>query len=331
MIRRSLLEWYCNHEDYCCLLAAHKCLLPRIWRYENVRERQRLAELEYPRLSQNERKARILDDLYPQLWALYPQLADVLATIPTFKTLDGARRCKAVARLNQQLRQFEQEVQEFMCSPLVEEVLERVEQPVTLNAHHSKCCPPLPFIPYIFRFPPAGFLRLTLFALYTYMHAVYYPILRAEGEHRAVTSEFEDIDKREAMAAAYEQCRSFAGLEDAFGDNQDCLFPCFSPLALAGGSCSPGLRMWLWYKLAHFEKLGQFSTVGIKKHLSVYWNMPNLATEGFGRWKEEPPNRQVRVLSVEDVDLATRMTSIDEEQSSAESEPIGPDPDGNEF
>jgi len=90
--------------------------------------------------------------------------------------------------------------------------------------------------------------------------------------------------------------------------------------------------MWLWYKLAHFEKLGQFSTVGIKKHLSVWWNMPNLATEGFGKWKGEPPRQQIRVLSVEDVDLATKLTNLDiEERTSVDSEPLGPDPESGEF
>jgi len=311
MLGRSLLEWYWNFEDYTCLLFARKHLLPRIWRYENVRERQRLAESEYHRLAPNERKGRILDDLWPQLSALYPQLVDVFVGIPAFKALHGSQRSQAVARLSQQIRQFDQELQEFMYSPLVEEVLEEAGYPVTFDSHHSECCPPVPFIPYIFQFPPAGFLRLLLYSVQTYLHSIVYPLLRAETGQSLATSELLERDQEMAAAAAYEQCRSFAGLEAAFGFNQDLLFPCLSPLPIAGKSCAPEIRMWLWYKLAHFEELGHFSLEPITKVLSVWWDMPNLAEEGFGPWKVGPPAQQVRVLSVEDVDLATQMGNLE--------------------
>jgi hypothetical protein len=292
-----------------------------------VRERQRLAELDYHRLSPSERKPRILDDLWPQLSSLYPQLTDVFVGIPSFKTLEGTRRSKAVARLNRQLRQLDQELQEFMHSPLVKEVCCEVEPPVTFRSHHIGCCPPLPFVPYIFQFPPAGFLRLVLYSVQTYLRAIVYPLLRAEGADGSEVPEFEHTDKGLASSSAYEQCRSFAGLESAFGDNQDRLFPCLSSLPVAGMSCTPEIRMWLWYKLAHFEDLGQFSLDPIKKHLSVWWDMPNLTTEGFGSWKGEPPEQQIRVLSVDDVDVATQMAKLEIEDRITE----GTEPEGKEF
>ena len=82
--------------------------------------------------------------------------------------------------------------------------------------------------------------------------------------------------------------------------------------------------MWLWCKLAHFEDLGQFCLDPIKKILSVWWGMPSLPTEGFGPWKEDPPSEQIRVLSVEDVDLAAQMTNLEiGERPQAEREPEG--------
>ena len=327
MLGRSLLEWYCNFEDYCCLLFARKHLLPRIWRYENVRERQRLADLDYYRLAPNERKQRILDDLWPQLTALYPQLIDIFVGIPSLKALDGTRRSNVLARLNRQLRQFDHELQEFMNSPLVKEVLREAEPPFTFRSHHTACCPPLPFVPYIFQFPPAGYLRLVTFSVKTYLRAIVYPLLRAEGASGPGVSEFESTDKAVASASANEQCRSFAGLEAAFGDNQDNLFPCLTALPMAGMSCAPEIRMWLWYKLAHFEDLCQFSLDPIKKHLAVWWDMPNLATEGFGSWKWLPPEQQIRVLSVEDVDMATQMAMLEIEDRITG----GTEPEGKEF
>jgi len=327
MLGRSLLEWYCNFEVYCCLLFAREQLLPRIWRYENVRERQRLADLDYYRLAPNERKPRILDDLGPQLSALNPQLIDIFVGIPLLKALDGSRRSNLLARLNRQLRQFDKELQEFMNSPLVKEVLREAEPPFTFRSHHTGCCPPLPFVPYISQFPPAGYLRLEIFSIRTYLRAIVYPLLRAEGASGSGVSEFESTDKAAASASAYEQCRSFAGIEAAFGDNQDNLFTCLSPLPMAGMSCAPEIRMWLWYKLAHFEDLCQFSLDPIKKHLAVWWDMPSLATEGFGSWKWEPPKQQIRVLSVEDIDIATQMAKLEIKDRITG----GTEPDGKEF
>ena len=212
-------------------------------------------------------------------------------------------------------------------SPLVKEVLSEAEPPFTFRSHHTACCPPLPFVPYIFQFPPAAYLRLSIFATQTYLRAIVYPLLRAEGVSDSDASEFQNTDKALASSFAYEQCRSFAGIEAAFGDNQDNLFPCLSSLPISGMSCAPEIRMWLWYKLAHFEDLGQFSLDPIKKHLSVWWDMPSLATEGFGSWKWEPPEQQIRVLNVEDVDIATQMARLEIEDRITG----GTEPEGNEF
>jgi hypothetical protein len=160
------------------------------------------------------------------------------------------------------------------------------------------------------------------------LRAILYPLLRAEGASGPGVSEFESTDKAMASASAYELCRSFAGIEAAFGENQDNLFTCLAPLPIAGMSCPPEIRMWLWYKLAHFEDLCQFSLDPIKKHLAVWWDMPNLVTEGFGSWKWLPPEQQSRVLSVEDIDIATQMAKLEiEDRITGGTEPL----EGTEF
>src|SRR5436190_21299948 len=77
---RSLLEWYCVFEDYCCFGSAVSTFLPKKWRYENCRIRENLSEVEYPRLSNAERRERLLDDLWAQFYSKVMKLTDILST-----------------------------------------------------------------------------------------------------------------------------------------------------------------------------------------------------------------------------------------------------------
>src|SRR5271154_4889674 len=113
ILGRSLLEWFCNFEDYCCFLSAGTVLLPEIWRYENVRIRQSHAELDYPGLSLLDRKARLLDDLWPQLWAMIPQLSYLLARIPPLKSLQGLERSYQAEQLQSDLITFHEKFEAF--------------------------------------------------------------------------------------------------------------------------------------------------------------------------------------------------------------------------
>ena len=177
------------------------------------------------------------------------------------------------------LKSFEPSYTDLRSRRMLFELCSRKDT-FNLTSAHITCCPPLPFIPYVLQFPPAGYLRLYLLSLQNYLHVLVEPVLRPES-----------TDKDSSLA--YEMCRTFAGIEIAF--DRDALLPCFSSLALAGLSCPINVRMWFWYKLAHFEELGQFTIEPIKKVLSVLWEMPDLVAEGFGPWKVGPPEHDLKV------------------------------------
>lgn len=259
-------------------------MLPPIWRNENVRIRHEVAR---PPSSD----ADLLDNLWPRLWATIPALADILSEIPKIK---GTRDLAARSRLLAQLEDFKSEVLQFTQSSDVLQIMQP-EISFTLKSAHVTCCPPLPFVPYVLQFPPAGYLRLYLLGLKNYLNVLIEPALRPESAKKDDT-------------LAYEMCRTFAGIENEF--EPDALLPCFSALVLAGMLCPVHVRMWFWYKLAHFEKLGQFTLEPTKKFLSVLWEMPNLATEGFTPWKVGPPLHDIKVVSAHDIDIATKMANV---------------------
>lgn len=216
----------------------------------------------------------------------------MLAGIPTLKK---DRTPLAVARLELGLDIFQDELERFTQSPEVAEILQ-LSPSFVVSSTHAECCPPLPFIPYVLQFPPAGYLRLYLFALRNYLHIFVEPSLRDKP-----------IEADESYA--YEVCRTFAGIELSF--DKDALLPCFSTMCLAGLSCPSNVRMWLWYKLAHFEELGQFTIEPIKKVLSVLWDMPTLVAEGFNPWKKDPPVHNIRRLNADDIDIVTKLVHIE--------------------
>ena len=84
---------------------------------------------------------------------------------------------------------------------------------------------------------------------------------------------------------------------------------------MAGFSCSPKLRMWLWHKLAHFEELGRQYVEPVKKNLSVVWDMPELLTMGFGLRK---PLEKKKILSADDIELAAKIVAVSLEDSDEE-------------
>src|ERR1700726_2842518 len=132
-IGRSLLEWFSSVEDYCCFLAAYKTLLPITWREENVRKRTEIAQRDYPLLSREERKPRILDDVWQQYLALVPRLADVLVGVVSLKEMEGEERSMKAARLEAQLRAFDKDVRDLLKRPHVLEVLQIAPFPVSFR------------------------------------------------------------------------------------------------------------------------------------------------------------------------------------------------------
>ena len=301
LLGRLLLEWYCSHEDYFCMLSATKPFLADTWRHETVRSRQNLAHLEYPRLSITQRKARLLDDLWPQLALLIPQLIDILAEIPKLSLMEEQERLDTISCLQTQAKVFYNDLIGFTHSRHVCEVL-KPAQVIRLTSTHDTCCPPLPFTPCTLQFPPAGYLRLRLFSIQYYLLVIINPLLYPEIEQSSESAE-------EASYCANEICRTYAGLEIAFDSDLDLLMPCCASITLAGMSCPPNERMWIWYKLAHFEQWGPLFLDPIKKAVSIFWDMPNIATEGFSC--SAFPEPRIRPLTSEDIDLATRLETVD--------------------
>ena len=301
--RRTTLEWYCNLEDYCCFVTATPQLLPVTWRQENVRQRQQLAHLEYPRLSGIERKARLLDDLWAQLWELLPQMAKVLTTLPRLKTLDGEDRFRAAMMLQSQLELFERDLKGFVEYPHVKDVFESIDLTPPSPCNHTTCCPERPFTPLVLEFPPAGFLKMTVLAIQAYNKTCLWPPIQKELGLRDTFLPLDTI--------AIEIMRTFAGLEYMFGDCYDALFPCFSPLSIAGMTCPLKMRPWLWHKLSHFEQLGEYVFIPLKKRLAFLWNLPKLSKEGFGAWRCCPPDHAVRDLDVGDIALVSQMATLE--------------------
>jgi hypothetical protein len=79
---------------------------------------------------------------------------------------------------------------------------------------------------------------------------------------------------------------------------------------MAGLTCPLETRMWLWYKLAHFEELGYLSFEPVRRQLSVLWGMPLLLTGGFSAWKERVPGGSVKVMGDEEIDIMAKMENV---------------------
>jgi hypothetical protein len=239
-----------------------------------------------------------------------PPVADILSMIPSISALHGQDRSKALALVKEQLLQFRHYLDRFIHSSRVSEVLQVPETQVesTSASLHSECCPPPPFQSYVLQFPAAGHLRLNFLALRIYVRTILYPPLQEAG---LSIPEIEMEGETDAIYA-HEICRTFAGLEAAFGENPDALLPCSSALIIAGFICPPQLRRWLWHKLIHFEQMGKSFLGPVKQNLSVVWGMPNLAAEGFGLWKDDqdPFEHQKSFLSVSDIDVVTKMALV---------------------
>lgn len=290
------------------LLAAHS-VLPKVWRREDFKMRRRTAVSEYAQFSKDKLKAKILDDLWQEIWLIVPHMADVLATIPQLSTLTGASRAKTIAYLESELIYILDYLATVRASPYATELLQTVETGFPLKTRHSECCPALPFPPYRFLYPTAGMLLLCFLSLPNYVRIILYGPIRAAG------SQIEKLETecRLAESYAYEICRGYAAIEDEFGYDATDLLPCFNLLAMAGFSVPKELRKWLWHKLAHFEQLGPSFIEPVKKNLSVVWGMPELLTQSFDVWKEKPIENRIEHLNADDIDTAAKIVVTEEE------------------
>ena len=298
-------------EDYCCFLAGKKLLLPRVWREENVRIRLKLADQEYPRLPEGSlRLARILDDVFPQSLAMIPRLNDIMYEVPSLKKLDYFERTQTAARLEDELKQYLDDIDKLLNSPHVIEVLQPSLSPSSLHQYkHGSCCPRPPFTPHRMEFPPAGIFRMVTYSTVWYIRSVLSPAIRA---HLAdPTDETTRLQGPNVSYYSHEICRTFAGIEDDLsGVDPDSLIPLYSLLMISTTTSNSETRVWLWYKLRHSERLGFVTFEAMKRHLAILWNIPEIITHGF---LSEPPERMHgRDLSCDDIIAATRDMKLEE-------------------
>ena len=314
---RSLLQWYLHLEDNCTLALACKPQLSSEWRKANIQIRRQLAEQDYPRLVKEERSARLLDDLWPEFWALGPYLSETFSKIPRLKSLQGLDRTLLLKELGDKLITFQTELENLIRSSRVQEILELSDSP-SIPSHdstHTDCCPSFPIESagsiYNFRFPPAGQFQIHFLVFRIYLRIILYTPLREAGLPKIASMD----DNYEELNAA-EMCRTYAGIEASFGDNMDLMLPSLYALIMAGFSCPRYLRRWLWCKLAHLDPLGRSYIEPIKEGLSVLWSKPELKKEGIGFGKERP-EAVGKVVRFEDIDSVSKMAQLSLEEVSS--------------
>ena len=156
------------------------CLYQEYGEIQMLQIRQELARADYHDLTSTDHQSRLLDDLWPQFWAINPKLDDVQETIILLKTLEGEPRFHVATRVEMELRQVIKEFTDFINSSHVVEVLRPASTVPVVSTHTT--CPLPPFIPYICQFAPAGYLRIVLHATLAYMRYVLHPFILSEIE-----------------------------------------------------------------------------------------------------------------------------------------------------
>jgi hypothetical protein len=278
---RSLIEWFCSGEGYCCYMAGYRPLLPLEWRTANITIRRQMAAPEYPILSPVERKSRLLANLWPQHWIFVYRLMEIVSSVREGRECSTKR-----GELLQKLKTLGEDVLEFYARSDVEEVLETMEMPESYVSSQEECCPDIRLVPLFHQFPPSALFRLITLGFRLFIKATLYPSLRADDV-------FDNVDP---SMYAVESCRTFAGIEHQLG-SAAVTFPCFSPMvlcALAIPECVQ-LRSWMIAKFCHFEKEGQMSAQKVRENLFKLWDMPSKGLRYF-RWLHENNSEVDEVL-----------------------------------
>jgi hypothetical protein len=316
---RYLLGWYLSLELLSCFSAAYSAQLPLYWRVVNVQIRQELSRREYPRLPKEVRASRLLDDLWAEYWLLVSSLEDIQQlTLQLNTTNETARKIEIAMTLEERIRTLTVEVKGILESEPVVEVLMSSGKSmargrgVSTFSNHVGCCPPLPYLHFVTDFPPAGFLRYVHHGVLAYMHDVLLP-----NVHSILNTPLPPRDPTQ-MSYAVEICRTFAGLEASFVSNPDFLIPCFPGMISAAMTVPPGLRNWVWAKLQHFERSGEFQFEGVKKSIAALWNMPEILKPGYS-WAQR--DDAARLVEIED-DETDREQKVNREVDEVEDEEL---------
>ena len=248
----------------------------------------------------------MLDDIFAELLMLIPKLGDITHVTPTLKTLDEPLRSKNAGYLVKELEQYMETIDQFLMLPHVVETLEPKTR-IPHRSKHEECCPPAPFTPYHMQFPPAGVLRMVIFGIKWYIRTVVYPAIRNESN----SLECSPLEYQESSYYSLEICKTFAGIEETL-DDSDSLIPLFSLVMMSTTTCSRELRLWLWYKLRHFEALGYLAFEPMKKYLAAMWGLRDIVTIGFSR---TTPSDVARRLRCEDIIAAVKEVTLEDGES----------------
>jgi hypothetical protein len=239
-----------------------------------------------------------LDDLWAEYWLLVASLEDIQQlTLQLHTTHETAAKIEIAMTLKERIQSLTAEVTEILRSETVVEVLTSSGKymsrgrAVSSYSNHVGCCPPLPYLHFVTDFPPAGFLRYVHHGVLAYMHDVLLP-----NVHSILNIPVPPRDPTQ-IPYALEICRTFAGLEASFVSNPDFLIPCFPGMISAAMTVAPDLRNWVWAKLQHFERLGEFQFEGVKKSIAALWNMPEILKPGYS-WMQR--NDAARLVEIED-------------------------------
>ena len=220
----------------------------------------------------------MLDDVWGHMYAMGPELRKIIAGVMELKMMakeDDVERGRKVRELDFQLRNVDQKVTRFMNSSLSMEVLQTIPfQREHFTDQHTTCCPFFPFEPLLFRFPPAAVFLIASLCLQTYLRAVLHPSICAEMDPSSENPLPPDGKTAEEMSI--ELCRAFAGLESSLAEFPEIIIPCQAPMMIAALACPSSLRLWVFCKLLHLDRVGQPLSDVVRKNLAQQWDMPEL-------------------------------------------------------
>jgi hypothetical protein len=277
-------------------------MLPVAWREESVRVRRRIAQSEDQRPPKADREDRLFDDAYASIHLVGPKISDVVYRISRLRYLTGMEAAAAIPKIEDDLRQFDHDLIKFSQSAEVQELLQPASPHVPIHNFHAGCCPPSPFQPHRFKYPPIGYLQMSWQSYQVFTRFHLYSALRPHAD------EINAPGGEEAGHYAIEVCRTFAGIEESLGGIPGIDIPCGSALLLAA-MCLPAdqtRRFWIRYKLGHLESSGMIALRKVKEKFAASWNMPDIVTDGFYP-SASPPH----LLKMREDDLLKEMEGVE--------------------
>ena len=267
-------------------------------------------------------RGAVLQDLWEEYDDIVPGYFELTAGVKASVSLSGVKREKYEDHLRAKLHSFNRQVLQFVESPRVLEICQQLAPPIVdlpplpTNFHRDCGCPPPPFQPVFFAFPPAGGFHLVCICIEVMITLVSSTILLklAPSQPEDIQTELSKTNLRRDISEhhVYDLCRIFAGLEITHYNAPDSLLPSYTSLLVAAFSCPVPMRRWLGFKLAHMEESYHVKMFqATRQVLAKLWEMPGLVKRGFRAWCEEPPVGETRDMDPWDIDAATRIEELD--------------------